>query len=181
MIAPRFARRLYLTRLKLNWGVRSPPNLDHITLPALGRDGTVATHEVLEVERLDATTVRLLHSPAYVHGVAAGDVIVLDPHDITGFRVQERSGLLALVLALPQPDAGSPSIRALTQWVAEVGGRYDGGPARLYVFSIPIAVGFASIESHFDAAVKTTEGASWWYNNVYDLPGEHLLNWWQAE
>jgi hypothetical protein len=152
--------------------------LEHITLPALAVDGSVATREVLEVERLGATTVQLLHSPAYVHGVAAGDVIALDQDDITEFRVVERSGLLAVVLALPSPTEVLASVRSLTEWVETAGGRLDGGPPRLLVFSIPITVGFASIESQFDAVGDTIEGASWWYNNVYDVSGEHLLDWW---
>ena len=152
--------------------------MEHITLPALSVDGRVATFEVLEVERLDATTVQLLHSPAYVHGIAAGDVIVLDPSEITKFRVRERSGLLAVVLALPSADVIPAEVRTLTDWVTGVGGRHEGGPLRLHVFSIPVTVGFASIESQFDTAVGTIEGASWWYNNVYDLTGEHLLGWW---
>lgn len=152
--------------------------MEHITLPVLDRDDSVATYEVLEVEPLDATTVRLLHSPAYVHGVAAGDVIVLDPDEITGFRVRERSRLLALVLALPSPDVKPPALQAVTDWVHSVGGRLEGGPPRLYVFSIPLTAGFASVETRFDAAVAAIDGAGWWYNNVYDRSGEQLLEWW---
>ena len=106
---------------------------------------------------------------------------MLDPDEVARFRVRDHSGLLALVLALPQSEAIPPAIHTLIQWVQEPGGRLEAGPPRLCVSSIPIAVGFASIESRFDAAVDATQGASWWYNNVSDLSGEHLLEWWPVE
>jgi len=40
--------------------------------------------------------------------------------------------------------------------------------------------GLSLIEKQFDAGVDAIDGASWWYDNVHDLSGQHLLNWWST-
>jgi hypothetical protein len=155
--------------------------MEHLTLPALDEAETkVATREVLEVERLPDGGFRLLHSPAYVGGIAAGDVIDLDASLLTGLRVRTRSGNLAVV-AVVKDDAqkGRARVQELIAEVRALGGIYDGGPKRALVFTIPVSVGFERIEAAFDDFQKDMEGAGWYYGNVLDREGRPL-GWWNT-
>lgn len=155
--------------------------MKHITLPALDENGTVVTREVLEVDRAEDDSLRLLHSPAYVHGIAAGDCIELAEDEATGFRVLSRSGMLAVVFSVrEQTTEAEATCSVLDAWVVGVGGSVDGGPRRLHVYSIPVSVGFDEIERRFDIASASIAGADWWYGNVYDLSGETELGWWHS-
>jgi hypothetical protein len=155
----------------------------HITLPALGPNGELMSRETLEVEAVQAHRYRLLHSPAFVEGIAGGDVIEVDPHVRGEYRVMSRAGNLAVLLALPDGEgAASPEVTALHQFVRECGGVFDGGPGRMHVFTIPLAAGFSRVEAAFNAAVAAVEGASWWYGNVYENGDERRpMSWWRTD
>jgi hypothetical protein len=71
----------------------------HITLPVFSDDGSLKTREVLEVDPVPPGRCRLLHSPAFVDGLAAGDVIELDERERCGFRLVSRAGNLAVIVA----------------------------------------------------------------------------------
>ncbi|MCI0585795.1 MAG: DUF4265 domain-containing protein [Planctomycetes bacterium] len=154
--------------------------MQHLDLPVLDSGETeVVSREVLEVERLGDGGFRLLQSPAFVWGIAAGDVIELDPGALSGLRLRSRAGNLAVVVALPDAaDKGAAPIRRLIGDVASMGGVLDGGPERMLVFTIPVKAGFARIESAFNLLQRSLEGAGWWYGNVYDR-NDRPLGWWE--
>ena len=121
--------------------------MEHLVLPVLANDGqSRATHEVLEVEPLSQGRYRLLHSPALLEGVAAGDVIEPNPAILSGFIVISRSGNLAIVVAFSSADMKTITVARFTELVSQLGGVYDGGPERIVVASIPISTGFPRIE-----------------------------------
>ena len=77
--------------------------MEHILLPVLDEARTrEVTKEMLEVEPT-STGLRLLHSPAYVDGIAGGDVIELDVAQLSGYRLVSRGGNLAVVF-LKRPE-----------------------------------------------------------------------------
>jgi hypothetical protein len=155
--------------------------MEHLSLPVLdGNETEVVTREVLEVERLQDGGFRLLHSPAYVWGVAAGDVIDLVPTELAGFRVRSRAGNVAVVLTLKDlADKSSDLVRELMAQVNSLGGVCEGGPGRALVFTVPVSAGFGSIESTFNVFCGGLEGAAWWYGNVLDRH-DRPLGWWEG-
>ncbi|MFL5576919.1 MAG: DUF4265 domain-containing protein [Gemmatimonadaceae bacterium] len=155
--------------------------MEHLTLPVLDADeSSVVSHEVLEVERLQDGGVRLLHSPAFVRGIAAGDVIDVLPAELAGFRVRSRAGNVAIVVALQDvADKSSDLVRRLVANVISLGGVCEGGPGRALAFTIPVTAGFGQIESAFSSLGAGGDGASWWYANVLDRD-DRPLGWWEA-
>ena len=154
--------------------------MEHLTLPALDTDEThVIGHETLEVERLGEQRFRLLHSPAFVWGVAAGDVIELDGGVIAGFQIRSRAGNVAAVVALNDAaEKTGPLVQKLIQDVALLHGRCEGGPTSMLVFTIPVDVGLRRITTLFDGFRASVGGSSWWYGNVLDRH-DRLLAWCQ--
>jgi hypothetical protein len=151
--------------------------MEHLTLPVLdANETTEVSKEVVEAEPIEDGCWRLLHSPAFVWGVARGDIVRLDPVRRSGFVVVERAGNLAIVLAVPSGEESS-SRRVLEREIGALGGTCEGGPPRMLVFSIPVSAGFARVEAIFDRACARVPGASWWFGNVYGPKGEPL-NWW---
>lgn len=151
--------------------------MEHLSLPVLDtRETNVVAHEVLEVERL-TEGFRLLHSPAFVWGIAAGDIIELDPAELAGFRVRSRAGNVAIVVALGDLDKGSAPVQRLITEVERLGGCCEGGPGSSLVFTVPVRAGFRQLESVFDGFRNQGDGVSWWYGNVYDRH-DRPLGWW---
>jgi uncharacterized protein (TIGR02118 family) len=150
-----------------------------VTLPVLDEDGTRRLgEEILEVEPRADGSVRLLHSPAFVYGIASGDVVALDAKKRCGYRVLQRSGMLAVVVRF-ESDAGREAARSrLEARVAALGGTCDGGPDRTLVFSIPVTAGFPAVERVFEDVCGRPPGAGWHFGNVYG-PGERPLGWWE--
>jgi Domain of unknown function (DUF4265) len=103
----------------------------HITLPILDERGTrVESHEVLEVEHESDGTVRLTHSPAFVAGIARGDLIALDAAAWSGFRILERGGMLAAVVSFSAVEQRQEAEPSLSDEVRSLGGMCEGGPGR---------------------------------------------------
>jgi hypothetical protein len=69
--------------------------MQHITLPMFYDDGQLVggKREVLEVDLVGTKQYQLLHSPAFVDGLAAGDVIELDESLRSGFRLVSLPGI----------------------------------------------------------------------------------------
>jgi hypothetical protein len=152
--------------------------MEHVTFPVLDDTGTrVVRHEVLEVEREAPRVVRLTHSPAFVAGAARGDLIELDPDLLSGFRVLERSGMLAAVVAFKSKEQKRNAERELGIDVQALGGVCEGGPGRALVFSMPVGTGFPTVEGFLDGARTRFPGAEWYFGNVYGPDGAPL-NWW---
>jgi hypothetical protein len=149
----------------------------HITLPILDERGTrVESHEVLEVEHESDGTVRLTHSPAFVAGIARGDLIALDAAAWSGFRILERGGMLAAVVSFSAVEQRQEAEPSLSDEVRSLGGMCEGGPGGALVFSIPVSVGFSSAEAFLNSACRRFPGAGWYFGNVWG-PGGQPLNW----
>src|SRR5215207_6392035 len=74
---------------------------------------------------------RLLASPCYVEGLAAGDEFELSPHAPQGYRVLARSGNLCIWLYFHhEVDAERVETADLPRAVDALGGRLDGGWSR---------------------------------------------------
>jgi len=123
--------------------------MQHLTIPVLDeKQQKVISQEVLEAEPTDDGCWRLLHSPAFVWGVARGDVLRLDPSTLCGFVLVARAGNVAVVVASPSGEEAACR-RILEPEIVELGGVCEGGPPRMLVFSIPVAIGFPTIEALF--------------------------------
>ena len=134
--------------------------------------------ENVHVKHLDADRYRLLHSPGFVQGIAAGDEFrLLD--EIGRFEVTHRSGNLVIQVFSDEPVVSFEP--ELTEQVNALGGWRDGGIERGVVFSIPVDVGFSAVEQLFDGLASrwAVAGFTWVYGNVYDpVDGITPLNWW---
>jgi hypothetical protein len=151
--------------------------MKHILLPALDEARTtVAMQETLEVEDVPAG-VRLLHSPAFVDGIAGGDVVTLEPGLLQGFRVVSRGGNLAVLTVFPTAELRGQAEPELSKAVRALQGVCDGGPPRMLVFTVPVSSGFPAVDALFNTVPERWPGAVWYYGNVY--AADHTpLNWW---
>ena len=133
-----------------------------------------AVVERLQVHVNDQDQCQLVRSPAFVKGVASGDVIKLGSDG--KFELIERSGNLAIrVIAR---DGIGDLADTITPELEKLGGSLDVETPRLLVYSIHVSCGFATIEALFNGAM--TEGSSWFYGKVYDPQTGEPLNWWNA-
>ena len=152
--------------------------MEHITLPVLDLKGTkVLTYEVLEVERESSHRVRLLHSPAWVSGIARGDVLELDANELAGFRVVSRAGFVACVVVFASDEQRAEAEFSTRQEVVRLRGVCEGGPGRSLVFSLPVAASFTEIEDFLNNVCAEYPDAEWYFGNVYGTDGQ-VLNWW---
>lgn len=152
--------------------------MEHILLPVFDESGKPATPEVLEAEPEGSGRYLLLHSPAFVDGIARGDIIELAPELPRGFRVARRGGYLAIVLALPVSLEKERAQQLLQAEVVAANGVCEGGPGRALVFSIPVGAGFSVVEQIFVSFCASHTGSDWWFGNVYDPESGAALNWW---
>jgi hypothetical protein len=153
-------------------------HVEHVTLPVLDEAREkVVTWEVLEVVRDADGLVRLVHSPALVDGIAASDLLELDPSALCGFRVIMRGGRVAVVFVLPSAEVRAQAQSDLSKQIRTLGGLCDGGPQLTLVFSVPVTAGFPAIERFFTDARARFPGSEWWFGNVYDADGKPL-EWW---
>jgi Domain of unknown function (DUF4265) len=155
--------------------------MQHITLPVFSDDGRLASREVLEVDIAAPKRYRLLHSPAFVDGLATGDVIEVDESLRSGFRLVLRARNLAVIVAFKKhEDTSSSQSLRLKEAIQTIGGMVDGGPARMLVFTIPVRVGFQTVESLLAEFMRELPGSSWWYGNVYEAGDPaRPLDWWK--
>jgi hypothetical protein len=153
--------------------------MKHIQLPIFDDAGKRVSAEAVEVEAADAGQYRLLHSPAFIDGIARNDIITVDSELPRGFQLLKRGGYLAIVLVLPSVGIKSNAERTLLPRMVRVRGVCEGGPGRALVFSIPVASGFAPVEDIFKQFCGSEAGATWWFGNVYDPVSGSPLNWWQ--
>ncbi|MEM8610320.1 MAG: DUF4265 domain-containing protein [Myxococcota bacterium] len=168
--------------LKEGWFEIVPPAVDprrspsHLLLFVHERDDGTPQQEPVHVEQLEGSLVRLLYSPGWVDGVAAGDILrLLD--DNGRFEVVERSGNVAVVVF--SEYAIAPHLDAIAQDVTRLGGRIDGGLERSLVATIPISATLETIERVFDRWVAEQPDLVWWYNNIYDPEDpDRTLDWW---
>jgi hypothetical protein len=139
-------------------------------LVEVGPSGQPFYEQVL-VEQ-EAAHYRLVKSPGLLFGVAAGDLIELNPDNSP--RVIERGGNVC-VQVYCRPSG--PLEKILTPRFAALGGRLDGSTPKNLVYTVPVTVGFPAIE----AVLKDLESpVDWLYGNVFDpADGITPLNWWK--
>lgn len=150
---------------------------DHLALFVEFHNGD-PFRETVHAEHLGTNRYRLLHSPGFVRGIAAGDEFqIVD--EIGRFEVTHRSGNLVIQVYSDEPVASFEP--ELTEHVNALGGWRDGGIEHGAVFTIPVDVGFPAVEHLFDDLAKrwTAGGFTWEYGNVFDpVDGITPLNWW---
>jgi Domain of unknown function (DUF4265) len=130
----------------------------------------------VEVEAISADHYRVLHSPGFVEGIAAGDTIRITDRELGLFEVASRGGNVAVKFAAEQPIAGV--LQFISTEFELLGGRFDGAIGRAGVWTVPVAAGFNEIEGVMARAVALMPGSQWWYGNVYANDGEPL-RWWE--
>ena len=126
-----------------------------------------------------AAQYRLLRSPAFVRGLAAGDKISFPADTDEGYELVQRSGNLCLrVLSKSNID---DVLQILTPEIELLDGILDIETPRLLVYSIHVSIGFQAIELLLDRISGQFAGTLWYYGNVYDpADGVTPLDWWQA-
>ena len=156
-------------------------NTTEIKLPVFDDSGNQRGDEKLLVEQIGPDRFRLVYSPGFVEGLAAGDVIELSAEDRLGYRIVERAGNLCVWFFFNRLGQNrGPEAERLREEVERIGGWLDGGGAYLLIFTIPVSAGFPAVERVFDAAVTRIAGSEWLYGNVYDPnDGQTPLNWWK--
>jgi len=134
------------------------------------------------VERLsvkhneDEDSFQLVKSPAFIRGLASGDIVQLIP-DTKEFHIKQHSGNLCIrVYAKSNLESINDQ---LTPELEKLGAELDTETPRFLVYSIHVSCGFKAIESVLNKYVESDQQAMWAYGNVYD-PADGLtpLNWW---
>ncbi len=121
---------------------------------------------------------RLLKSPAFVRGLAAGDRIRYPVNNPSGYALVKRSGNLSIRVL--RKEAIEEVALFLTPELELLDGTLDLQSQRLLVYSIHVSIGFQEIEVLLDRATGQFPGVVWYYGNVYDpADGVTPLNWWQ--
>lgn len=133
--------------------------------------------EKLQVHIDDKDQCTLVKSPAFIKGIAAGDLIKLN-QETKQFEIIKRSGNLC-VRVFSRGDIGLLADQ-LTGEIEKLGGQLDTETPRMLVYSIHVSCGFKAIEGLLERHTQGDDTA-WIYGNVYDPnDGTTPLNWWQA-
>lgn len=131
--------------------------------------------ERLQVIIHDDNSCQLVKSPAFVKGIASGDVIRLEP-GTQEFTLLRRSGNLSIRVFCR--DDSSELVDELTPPLEKLGAELDIETPRMLVYSIHVSCGFQAIENILNSVVS--DDVAWMYGNVYDpADGVTPLNWWQ--
>lgn len=147
--------------------------VEQVSVTPVGDDGKPTT------VKPTATQYRLLRSPAFVRGLAAGDKISFPADTPHGYKLIQRSGNLCLrILSKSNID---DVLQVLTPQIELLDGILDVETPRLLVYSIHVSIGFQSIEAVLNRISEQFPGTLWYYGNVYDpADGVTPLDWWQA-
>src|SRR5690554_5799404 len=134
--------------------------------------------EKLAARALDSGKLQLVRSPAFVKGVASGDLLSRDP-DTKEVTLLQRSGNVSLRV-FSRGHIGAIA-EQLTPALEQLGGELDLHNERMLVYSIHVSCGFTTIERLLDEAIGAKPDSGWMYGNVYDpTDGTTPLNWWQS-
>lgn len=140
----------------------------------IGPDGQPVA-EKMQVRVRDDDACQLVRSPAFIKGLASGDIIKLDKAS-GQFELLQRSGNLC-IRVFSREDI-LPIAENLTPALEKLGGELDLETPRMLVYSIHVSCGFDKIEA---ILTRNVSGQSQWlYGNVYSPDdGQTPLNWWQ--
>lgn len=132
--------------------------------------------ERLQVKANEKNQFQLIKSPAFIKGLASGDVLQLN--EKTGqYDIFRRSGNLCVRVF--SKDDIEPLAGNLTPELEKLGAELDIESPRMLVYSIHVSCGFTTIEQILARHVRGN--STWIYGNVYDpRDGTTPLNWWQA-
>ncbi|MCV6614037.1 MAG: DUF4265 domain-containing protein [Cellvibrionaceae bacterium] len=132
--------------------------------------------ERIPVRTLEDDSCQLVKSPAFIKGIASGDVIKVDAPN-NAFELVERSGNLCIRI---YSRSGTEALAEnLVPELEKLGAELDTENPRMLVLSIHVSCGFSAIEALLKQHVQGPD-AMWLYGNVYDpADGQTPLNWWQ--
>lgn len=129
-------------------------------------------------EAKSADEYRLLKSPGFLRGLAAGDRIRYPVRNEAGYELLKRSGNLSIRVL--RRDDMEMVAQTLTPEIELLDGSLDLQTPRLLVYSIHVSIGFQTLELLLDRIVGQFPGTVWYYGNVYDpVDGVTPLDWWQ--
>lgn len=142
----------------------------------LGERNGKPDYEPVHVEPVAGHRFRVLYSPGFAYGVAAGDELEVDEEG--RYQVVARGGNLSVRLLCGNGVADiEPS---LTEQIERIGGRLDGQVRAGLAYTIPLSAGRDVIGQIFAQAKQENRGVLWEYGNVYDEDGK-LMEWLRSE
>lgn len=152
----------------------------NVAVEGSGRSGV----EPIPAKHLEDGNWMLLRSPLYALQLAAGDTIRVSDLEAGTFEVVEHGGNVAIQFYLSENEsddqlATANTAKRITPDVVRLGGRMDGQTTGLIVYTLPVEVGFPTIEKIFNDAANEFPGAQWQYSNVYDMTTGESLRWWE--
>ena len=119
----------------------------------------------------------LARSPAFIKGVAKGDLIAFNEEDHS-FELKKRAGNICVKVM--GHDVISELNQDLTPVIEKLGGELDVETERMLVYSIHVICAFQKIENILNDYIDEDEEQIWLYGNIYDpKDGVTPLNWWQ--
>lgn len=153
------------------------PVTHHVELLIEYRNGK-PLREPVHVEPVTPGGWRILYTPGFVLGIAAGDEFAFDDKD-GAFRVLKRSGALAVQIFSKQKI--SEDLPALEALAVALNGTVDGSIERAAVLTIPVAAGSPKIEDALRSLCAGRPHLEWFFGNVYD-PSDGItpLRWWET-
>jgi len=152
-----------------------------LAIDAVGGEGKL---EAVPAVAVGEGRYKILASPGFAPGAAAGDVIELDPDRNGHFKVIERSRNLCIQVFFVNADMEERKrvLDRATVSVRAIGGWLDGGMdvanSHLVIYTIPVDVGFPEVERVMGEIAKEPTFATWMFGNVYGDDGVTPLNWW---
>jgi len=152
-----------------------------LAIDAVGGEGQL---EAVPAVPVGEGRYKILASPGFAPGAAAGDVIEIDPDRKGHFKVVERSGNLCIQVFFVNADMEERKrvLDRSTAKVRSIGGWLDGGKdvanSHLIIYTIPVTSGFPAIERVMNEIAKEPTFATWMFGNVYAEDGVTPLNWW---
>jgi Domain of unknown function (DUF4265) len=148
---------------------------DHVLVSV--EAGSSLTEE-LAVVALNDGTYRLLEAPAVTFGLARDDVFTVDEATLRP-RVLTYAGNLTVWL---YPEGATEEARSLADAVERIGGTLEGATSddRLFIFTVPVAASFPSVEALFERFVAEHPDSQWCFGNVYAHDGVTPLEWWKS-
>jgi hypothetical protein len=101
------------------------------------------------------------------------------------YELLERGGYVCVQLYLDERDSDSATAteraaQVLESSIATLGGEIDAMTPGLISASLPVKVGFPSIEAAMAEAMSMLGEAQWQFANVYDPGTGEPLGWWEA-
>jgi Domain of unknown function (DUF4265) len=141
-------------------------------LAAKKKSGEPVYEEVL-VDHLSESKYKIVATPGIVLGIAAGDLIEVCS-DNGEFRIFSRGGNLSIHLYGDNclVDEHLHELSVLSQAI-------DGRARNLTVLTVPVKIGFSSVEKTLNDFCSRHHEVEWYYGNVYDeSDGITPLNWW---